>query len=111
MNNNNNLIKKNNESEKNIILMNNDIKSSSLKVLPIKQLNQNKIIVKGIKINGFEKVISKKYNTRNIDIPKAVTDRIKIINGANAVNNNTNRYINTSNSRKTNIKKNENKIA
>ena len=111
INNNNNLIKKNNETEKNIILMNNDIKSSSLKVLPIKQLNQNKIIVKGIKINGFEKVISKKYNTRNIDIPKAVTDRIKIINGANVVNNNTNRYINTSNNRKTNIKKNENKIA
>ena len=109
-NNNNELINKNDESEKNILFANNDIKSFSLKVLPIKQLNQNKLIVKGIKINGFEKIISKKYTTRNIDIPKSVTDRLKVINGASVVNSNSNRYINTSNSRKTNFKKNENKI-
>ena len=109
-NNNNELINKNDESEKNILFANNDIKSFSLKVLPIKQLNKNKLIVKGIKINGFEKIISKKYTTRNIDIPKSVTDRLKLINGASVVNSNSNRYINTSNSRKTNFKKNENKI-
>ena len=70
----------NNEDEKDKkkdIILNNDIKSCSLKVLHIKQNNQNKIIVKGIKINGFEKIVSKKYTTRNIDIPQYVTDRLK----------------------------------
>ena len=111
VNNNNNINKnKTNESGKNIILLNNDIKSCSLKVLPIKQLNQNKIMVKGIKINGFEKLISKKYTTRNIDIPKSVTDRIKKINGASVISSNHNRYINTSNNRNTKFKKNVNKF-
>ena len=109
--NNNNINKnKTNESGKNIILLNNDIKSCSLKVLPIKQLNQNKIMVKGIKINGFEKLISKKYTTRNIDIPKSVTDRLKKINGASVISSNHNRYINTSNNRNTKFKKNVNKF-
>ena len=92
----------NNEEPKknNIILLNNNTKSYSLKVLPIKKADQNKIIVKGIKINGFEQLISKKYTTRNIDIPQYVTDRLKKINGASSFNN-SNRYINTSNSYKT----------
>ena len=61
------------KGNKNIILINNNVKIGSIKVFPIKQVNQNKIIVKGIKINGFEKFVSKKYATRNIDIPKAAT--------------------------------------
>ena len=85
---------------------NNNTKSYSLKVLPIKQINQNKIIVKGIKINGFEKLISKKYTTRNIDIPQYVTDRIKKLNGAASINN-SNRYINTSNSYKSKFLQNK----
>ena len=90
------------KEKKNILMLNNDIKSCSLKVLPIKQISQNKIIVKGIKINGFEKIVSKKYTTRNIDIPQYVTDRLKKINGGSGINN-SNRYINTSNSHKTKI--------
>ena len=97
----------NEESKKNnIILLNNNTKSYSLKVLPIKKVDQNKIIVKGIKINGFEQLISKKYTTRNIDIPQYVTDRLKKINGASSFNN-SNRYINTSNSYKTKYMQNK----
>ena len=98
----------NNEEEKkmNIILLNNSTKSYSLKVLPIKQVNQNKIMVKGIKINGFEKLISKKYTTRNIDIPQYVTDRLKKLNGASSITN-SNKYINTSNSYKTKFLQNK----
>ena len=100
----NNNISINNNTEmgkenKSIILINNNVKIGSLKVFPIKQINQNKIIVKGIKINGFEKLVSKKYATRNIDIPKAVTDRIKNKN-LGVSKNSSNRYINTSNNRK-----------
>ena len=100
----NNNISINNNTEmgkenKSIILINNNVKIGSLKVFPIKQINQNKIIVKGIKINGFEKLVSKKYATRNIDIPKAVTDRIKNKN-LGVSQNSSNRYINTSNNRK-----------
>ena len=108
----NNLFNNNSEKEiiskkgTNPILLNNEIKSSSLKVLPIKQINQNLIIVKGIKINGFEKLISKKYTTRNIDVPQYATDRFKKRDVFSAINN-SNKYINTSNSNKRKfIKKN-----
>jgi len=87
------------KENKSIILINNNVKIGSLKVFPIKQVNQNKIIVKGIKINGFEKLISKNFTTRNIEIPKAVTDRIKNKN-LGVSQNNSNKYINTSNNRK-----------
>ena len=89
------------KSNKNIILLNNYNKSCSLKVLPIKQLNEKNIMIKGIKINGFEKIMSKKYTTRNIDIPQYVTDRLKKINGVSSISN-SNRYINTSNNNKIN---------
>ena len=102
INNNTELTKEN----KSIILINNNVKIGSLKVFPIKQMNQNKIIVKGIKINGFEKLVSKKYATRNIDIPKAVTDRIKNANGSTSQNN-SNRYINTSNNNRKKLAKNK----
>ena len=102
INNNTELTKEN----KSIILINNNVKIGSLKVFPIKQMNQNKIIVKGIKINGFEKLVTKKYATRNIDIPKAVTDRIKNFNG-NTSQNSSNRYINTSNNNRKKLAKNK----
>ena len=98
---NNNETDKTNKSNKNVILLNNYNKSCSLKVLPIKQLNKKNIMIKGIKINGFEKLISKQYTTRNIDIPQYVTDRLKKkINGASSITN-SKRYINTSNNNKT----------
>ena len=109
--NNNDNISINNNTElgkenKSIILINNNVKIGSLKVFPIKQINQNKIIVKGIKINGFEKLVSKKYETRNIGIPKAVTDRIKNVNGGISQNN-SNKYINTSNNNRKQLGKNK----
>ena len=64
----------------------------------MKQLNKNNIIVKGIKINGFEKLISKKYSSRNIDILNNITDRIKTKNNGNNINR-SNKYINTSNNK------------
>ena len=94
------------KENKSIILINNNVKIGSLKVFPIKQLNQNKIIVKGIKINGFEKLVSKKYTTRNIDIPKAATDRFKNINGGISQNS-SNKYINTSNNNRKQLAKNK----
>ena len=94
------------KENKSIILINNNVKIGSLKVFPIKQLNQNKIIVKGIKINGFEKLVSKKYTTRNIDIPKAATDRFKNINGLISQNS-SNKYINTSNNNRKQLAKNK----
>ena len=109
--NNNDNISINNNTElgkenKSIILINNNVKIGSLKVFPIKQINQNKIIVKGIKINGFEKLVSKKYETRNIGIPKAVTDRIKNVNGGISQNS-SNKYINTSNNNRKQLGKNK----
>ena len=109
--NNNDNISINNNTElgkenKSIILINNNVKIGSLKVFPIKQMNQNKIIVKGIKINGFEKLVSKKYETRNKGIPKAVTDRIKNVNGGISQNN-SNKYINTSNNTRKQLAKNK----
>ena len=99
--NNNDNINNNTELEKtnhNIILINNNVKIDSLKVFPMKQLNKNNIIVKGIKINGFEKLISKKYSSRNIDILNNITDRIKTKNNGNNINR-SNKYINTSNNK------------
>jgi hypothetical protein len=99
--NNNDNINNNSELEKtnhNIILINNNVKIDSLKVFPMKQLNKNNIIVKGIKINGFEKLISKKYSSRNIDILNNITDRIKTKNNGNNINR-SNKYINTSNNK------------
>ena len=109
--NNNDNISINNNTElgkenKSIILINNNVKIGSLKVFPIKQINQNKIIVKGIKINGFEKLVSKKYETRNKGIPKAVTDRIKNFNGGISQNS-SNKYINTSNNNRKQLGKNK----
>ena len=109
--NNNDNISINNNTElgkenKSIILINNNVKIGSLKVFPIKQINQNKIIVKGIKINGFENLVSKKYETRNIGIPKAVTDRIKNVNGGISQNS-SNKYINTSNNNRKQLGKNK----
>ena len=97
----NDYINNNTELEKtnhNIILINNNVKIDSLKVFPMKQLNKNNIIVKGIKINGFEKLISKKYSSRNIDILNNITDRIKTKNNGNNINR-SNKYINTSNNK------------
>ena len=94
-------INNNTELEKtnhNIILINNNVKIDSLKVFPMKQLNKNNIIVKGIKINGFEKLISKKYSSRNIDILNNIIDRIKTKNNGNNINR-SNKYINTSNNK------------
>ena len=85
INNNTELTKEN----KSIILINNNVKIGSF-----------------IKINGFEKLVSKKYATRNIDIPKAVTDRIKNANGSTSQNN-SNRYINTSNNNRKKLAKNK----
>ena len=86
---------KNNKDDISLI---NKMKSYSLKVLPIKQINKNKVNIKGIYINEFEKIIKKKnnYNTRNNDITLSVTERFKHINESSYLNS-SNRYINTSN--------------
>ena len=90
-----------------MILLNKEIKSFSLKVLPIKHGNQ-RLIIKGLKIYGFEKLITNKYASRNIDFPKYVTDRLKKMNGS-LTTSNSNRYINTSNIHKIILEQNQNK--
>ena len=87
-----------NKNNKDDISLVNKMKSYSLKVLPIRQINKNKVNIKGIHINGFEKIIKKKNNnnTRNNDIPLSVTERFKHINESSYLNS-SNRYINTSN--------------
>ena len=100
-----------NKSGKNIIFLNNDMKSCSLKVLPVNEINQNKIIVSGININGFQKLVSKKFNTRNADNNKAATDRLKIINGSSLINNSNKFNITSINNRsKYDQKINRNKL-
>ena len=94
-----------NKSGKNIILLNNNIKSCSLKILPINQVNNNKIIIKGININGFEKIITKKYKTRNIEVPNSVTDRVKKLNKTTA---NSKGFL--TNSNRKNLKLTQNKL-
>ena len=75
-------------------------KSNSQKIIKAKEGNKIENICKGIPINGFEKLITKKYNTRNYNIPMSVTDRVKQTNiystsiGSN--NTNSNRYKNMS---------------
>ena len=91
-------VDKSNKNNKDDISLNNKMKSYSLKVIPIKQINRNKVNIKGIYINGFEKILKKKNNnnTRNNDIPLSVTERLKHINESSYLNS-SNRYINTSN--------------
>ena len=91
-------IDKSNKNNKDDISLINKMKSYSLKVLPIKQINRNKVNIKGIYINGFEKILKKKNNNnnRNNDIPLSVTERFKHINESSYLNS-SNRYINTSN--------------
>ena len=77
-------------------------KSNSQKVIMVKTSNKNENNFKGIPINGFDKLITKKYNTRNYNIPMSVTDRIKQINiysSSSIATNNTysNRYKNSNN--------------
>ena len=71
VNNNNNINKnKTNESGKNIILLNNDIKSCSLKVLPIKQLNQNDNYINDLlkQISDLKNALQDKENkNRNLN--------------------------------------------
>ena len=69
-------------------------KSNSQKIIMGKVSNKNEINFKGIPINGFEKLITKKYNTRNYNIPMSVTDRIKQTNiySTSIASNNTNSY-------------------
>ena len=75
-------------------------KSNSQKIITAK-VNKNEINFKGIPINGFDKLITKKYNTRNYNIPMSVTDRIKQTNiystsiASNSNNTNSNRYKDT----------------
>ena len=75
-------------------------KSNSQKIITGK-VNKNEINFKGIPINGFDKLITKKYNTRNYNIPMSVTDRIKQTNiystsiASNSNNTNSNRYKDT----------------
>ena len=78
----------------------NKVKSNSQKVILGKVSNKNDNVFKGIPINGFDKLIMKKYNTRNLNIPMSVTDRIKQTNNiysTSMANNNTysNRYKNS----------------
>ena len=77
-------------------------KSSSQKIIMGKIAGKTDNNLKGIPINGFDKLITKKYNTRNYNIPMSVTERAKQGNmyaTSVATNNtNSNRYRN-SNSR------------
>ena len=85
-------------------------KSNSQKLIMGKIINKNDANLKGIPINGFDKLITKKYNTRNYNIPMSVTDRIKQSNlyTTSIINNNTNsnRYKNISKNRNSKINNN-----
>ena len=98
-NNANNAISINNNYSNYII---NKGKSSSQKIIMGKIAGKTDNNLKGIPINGFDKLITKKYNSRNFNIPMSVTERAKQANMyATAVasnNTNSNRYRN-SNSR------------
>ena len=77
----------------------NKCKSSSQKIIMGKIVGKTDNNLKGIPINGFDKLITKKYNTRNYDIPLSVTERVKQANiyaTSFATNNtNSNRYRNS----------------
>ena len=85
-------------------------KSNSQKLIIDKVMNKNDANLKGIPINGFDKLITRKYNTRNYNIPMSVTDRIKQSNiySTSIVNNNanSNRYKNISKNRNNKINNN-----
>ena len=74
-------------------------KSSSQKIIMGKIVGKTDNNLKGIPINGFDKLITKKYNTRNYNIPLSVTERAKQANmyaTSVATNNtNSNRYRNS----------------
>ena len=88
-------------------------KSNSQKLIIDKVMNKNDANLKGIPINGFDKLITRKYNTRNYNIPMSVTDRIKQSNiySTSIVNNNanSNRYKNISKNRNNKINNNRTK--
>ena len=77
----------------------NKVKSSSQKIIMGKIVGKTDNNLKGIPINGFDKLITKKYNTRNYNIPLSVTERVKQANmyaTSFATNNtNSNRYRNS----------------
>ena len=72
-------------------------KSSSQKVIIGKIAGKTDSNLKGIPINGFDKLITKKYNTRNYNIPMSVTERAKQVYATSVATNNTNsnRYRNS----------------
>ena len=81
-------------------------KSSSQKTIVGKTL-KNQTNFKGIPINGFDKLINKKYNTRNYNIPMSATDRIKgpsMYSTSININSISNRYKNTTNRKMSNNK-------
>lgn len=88
-------------------------KSNSQKLIIDKVMNKNDANLKGIPINGFDKLITRKYNTRNYNIPMSVTDRIKQSNiySTSIVNNNanSNRYKNISKNHNNKINNNRTK--
>ena len=73
-------------------------KSSSQKMIIGKPGGKPENNLKGIPINGFDKLITKKYNTRNYKIPLSVTERAKQTNiyatSIASNNTNSNRYRN-----------------
>ena len=74
-NNSNVIVQKTNLIEKNTN------KTSSQKIIIENLVNKNdRETFKGIHINGFEKLITKKYNTRNFNNPTSVTERLKQTN-------------------------------
>ena len=94
LNNNSNII-----IHKTILADKNTNKTNSQKIIVGNLVNKNvKENFKGIHINGFEKLITKKYNTRNFNAPMSVTERLKQTNfystGVISNNNttNSNRY-------------------
>ena len=74
-------------------------KSSSQKIIMGKIAGKTDNNLKGIPINGFDKLITKKYNTRNYNIPMSVTERAKQANiyatSVASNNTNSNRYRNS----------------
>ena len=117
-NNINNINNTNNNNNGNINFNNNNTntnnkgKSNSQKMIIGKVGTKNENTCKGIPINGFDKLISKKYNTRNFNIPMSATDRVKQSNiyytSIASSNTYTNRYKN-SHSRRINNNNKEHK--
>ena len=96
------------EQKANLIEKNTN-KTNSQKVIIGNLVNKNdRENFKGIHINGFEKLITKKYSTRNYNVPMPATERLKQTNfySTTAVpNNNTansNRYTKNNSKKKKN---------